>query len=131
MTLDDPRDELFVGDQYYILASSIAADLPRLVLKHDEAFMAADRRGDFPGVAEFGFYAGGTRFLNQLELRVASRWSRAARSSTDELSVAEPSPATRSASGRAVTITAAAPSQIGEQSLRVSGVATGRLRAAS
>ena len=73
MTLDDPRDELFVGDQYYILASTIAADLPRLVLKHDDAFMVTDRRGDFPGVAEFGFYAGGTRFLNQLELRVASR----------------------------------------------------------
>jgi len=56
-----------------LTGSAIAADLPRLVLKHDDAFMVTDRRGDFPGVAEFGFYAGGTRFLNQLELRVASR----------------------------------------------------------
>jgi glycogen debranching enzyme len=73
VTIDDPRDELFVDAQYYILASSIAADLPKLVLKHDDAFLVADRRGDFPGVAEFGFFAGGTRFLNQLELRVAGR----------------------------------------------------------
>jgi glycogen debranching enzyme len=69
----DPRDELLVGDQYDILSSSIAADLPKLVLKHDDAFLVADRRGDFPGVGEFGFYADGTRFLSQLELRVAAR----------------------------------------------------------
>jgi hypothetical protein len=41
--------------------------------------------------------------------------------------VAEPSPATRTACGFAVSTSAAAPSQIGEQSLRISGVATGRL----
>ena len=73
MTLDNLRDGLFVGGQYYILASSLVADLPKLVLKHDDAFLVADRRGDFPGVGEFGFYAGGTRFLSHLEIRVASR----------------------------------------------------------
>ena len=49
------------------------AELPRLVLKRDEAFLVADRRGDVPGLpgAPFGFYVEGTRFLSQLELRVA------------------------------------------------------------
>src|SRR4030095_10805875 len=75
VTTPEPRDDLVVGDQYYILASSLAADLPKLVLKHDDAFLVADRRGGFPGLAEteFGFYADGTRFLRQLELRVGAR----------------------------------------------------------
>jgi hypothetical protein len=47
------------------------------------------------------------------------------------VSVAEPIPAMRTACGRAVRISAAAPSQIGEQSLRRSGVATGRFAFAS
>src|SRR5262249_25428221 len=65
-------EDLLVGDRYYILAATVAADLPKLVLKHDEAFLVADRRGDVPGLpgSEFGFYAEGTRFLRQLELRV-------------------------------------------------------------
>jgi glycogen debranching enzyme len=63
-----------------ILRASLAADLPKLTLKHDDAFLVADRRGDVLGVpggdvlgvsgAEFGFYADGTRFLQQAELRV-------------------------------------------------------------
>jgi len=75
VTSPEPRDDLVVGDQYYILASSVAGDLPKLVLKHDDAFLVADRRGDFPGLAEteFGFYADGTRFLRQLELRIGAR----------------------------------------------------------
>jgi glycogen debranching enzyme len=65
-------DLVAVGDQYYILASTFTADLPKLVLKHDEAFFVADRRGDFPDVpdSEFGFYVGGTRFLDHFDLRV-------------------------------------------------------------
>jgi glycogen debranching enzyme len=65
-------DLIAVGDQYYILASTFTADLPKLVLKHDEAFFVADRRGDFPDVpdSEFGFYVGGTRFLDRCDLRV-------------------------------------------------------------
>src|SRR6267142_4674852 len=64
--------DVIVGEQYYILASELAADLPKLVLKHDEAFVVANRRGDLPNMAdsEFGFYVDGTRFLRQLELRV-------------------------------------------------------------
>jgi glycogen debranching enzyme len=69
---DIPRDDLLVGDRYYILASSVAADLPKIVLKHDDAFLVADRRGNFPYLpgSEFGFYVDGTRFLRRLELRL-------------------------------------------------------------
>ncbi len=64
-------EDLLVGDRYYILASSVAADLPKLVLKHDDGFLVSDRRGDFPALpgSEFGYYVDGTRFLSQLELR--------------------------------------------------------------
>jgi glycogen debranching enzyme len=67
-----PGDDLLVGDRYYILATSVAADLPKLVLKHDDAFLVADRRGDLPHIpqSEFGFYVDGTRFLSRLELRL-------------------------------------------------------------
>jgi len=66
-----PRDDVLIGEHYYILASSVAADLPKLVLKHDDAFLVADRRGDFPNIpGEFGFYVGDTRFLSLLELRL-------------------------------------------------------------
>ncbi|HXH82624.1 MAG TPA: glycogen debranching N-terminal domain-containing protein [Candidatus Tectomicrobia bacterium] len=75
MTTPAHDDHLVVGDRYDILASSVAADLPKLALKHDAAFLVADRRGDFPAVpgSEFGFYADGTRFLRQLALRVHGR----------------------------------------------------------
>jgi glycogen debranching enzyme len=60
------------GEPYYIQAASPAADLSKLVLKHDEAFFVADQRGDLLGLrdGEFGYYQGGTRFLRQLELLV-------------------------------------------------------------
>jgi glycogen debranching enzyme len=72
MTQPHPGDSISVGDHYYILASTFTADLPKLVLKHDDAFFVADRRGDFPAVpdSEFGFYVGDTRFLDRLDLRV-------------------------------------------------------------
>jgi glycogen debranching enzyme len=66
-----PSDDVLIGEHYYILASSLAADLPKLVLKHDDAFLVADRRGDFPNVpGEFGFFVGDTRFLSLFELRL-------------------------------------------------------------
>jgi glycogen debranching enzyme len=72
---DTPHGEVVIGEHYYILASEVAADLPKLVLKHDEAFLVADRRGDLPNapVSELGFYVDGTRFLRHLELRVEGR----------------------------------------------------------
>src|SRR5262249_34273892 len=67
-----PRADVIVGEHYYILASDVASDLPKLVLKHDDAFLVTDRRGDLPHLprSEFGFYVDGTRFLRQCELRV-------------------------------------------------------------
>jgi N-terminal domain of (some) glycogen debranching enzymes len=67
-----PRGDVIIGEHYYILASEPAAGLPKLVLKHDEAFLVANRRGDLPALpdSEFGFYVDGTRFLRQVELRV-------------------------------------------------------------
>ena len=71
MTDERPRDDLIIGEHYYILASSVAADLPKLVLKHDTAFLVADRRGDLPNIpGEFGFYVNDTRFLSLFELRL-------------------------------------------------------------
>ncbi len=68
----DPADELSARDPYYIRAAGPTAGAPRLVLKHNEAFLVADRHGDFPDLpdSEFGFYAGGTRYLRSLELLV-------------------------------------------------------------
>src|SRR5215510_6926315 len=43
-----PDEERPSGDPYYIQASSVAADRPKLVLKHNETFLVADSRGDFP-----------------------------------------------------------------------------------
>ena len=72
MTEHPPGESISVGDHYYILASTFTADLPKLVLKHDEAFLVADRRGDLPDFpdSEFGFYVGGTRFLDRFDLRI-------------------------------------------------------------
>jgi glycogen debranching enzyme len=72
LTPEVPHGDVLVGEQYYILASEVAADLPKLVLKHDEAFLVANRRGDLPNLphTEFGFYVDGTRFLRRLELRL-------------------------------------------------------------
>ena len=69
---EPPHGDVLVGEQYYILASEVAADLPKLVLKHDEAFLVTNRRGDLPNLphTEFGFYVDGTRFLRRLELRL-------------------------------------------------------------
>jgi len=63
-------DEEGARDRYYIRTSG--NDLPRLVVKCDEAFFVADNHGDFPELpeSEFGFYVGGTRFLRSLELAV-------------------------------------------------------------
>jgi glycogen debranching enzyme len=72
MSGEAPHGDVLVGEQYYILASEVAADLPKLVLKHDEAFLVANRRGDLPNLphTEFGFYVDGTRFLRRMELRL-------------------------------------------------------------
>jgi glycogen debranching enzyme len=61
--------------EYYIQASGASANLPKLVLKHDQSFLVADSLGDVPDVPDgaFGFFAEDTRFLARLELRLHGR----------------------------------------------------------
>src|SRR5262249_58518173 len=68
MSMDDPVP----AADFHIQASPQAAALPKLVLKHGEAFLVADRRGDFPAhfEGELGFYRAGTRHLRWLEVRL-------------------------------------------------------------
>ena len=75
MTSEDLVDPLVIDSEYSIRAASEVADIPKLVLKHDSAFLVADRLGDVPGFRDgaFGFYAEDTRFLQRLELRLAGR----------------------------------------------------------
>jgi len=72
---DSPAGTLVLDTAYDIRASSAVADIPKLVLKHDDAFLVADRLGDVPGIPDgvFGFYVEDTRFLQRLELRVERR----------------------------------------------------------
>src|SRR5215831_10148596 len=70
--MGEAHDEDGARDRYYIRTSAAGSDIPRLVVKCEEAFVVADQHGDFPDLAEseFGFYVGGTRFLRSLELAV-------------------------------------------------------------
>jgi glycogen debranching enzyme len=70
--MSETLDEEGARDPYYIRTSPVATDLPRLVVKCDDAFFVADHHGDFPELpdSEFGFYVGGTRYLRSLELWV-------------------------------------------------------------
>jgi glycogen debranching enzyme len=58
--------------EWYVSASSAFASTRKLVLKDNESFVVADRRGDFPGSVpgEFGYYHRGTRYLSVLEARL-------------------------------------------------------------
>jgi hypothetical protein len=60
------------GDAIYIFASEVAAGLPKLVVKHDEAFLVANRAATCPPcpTASSASTGDGTRFLRQLERRV-------------------------------------------------------------
>ena len=68
----EPDDDAGVRDPYYIRASATTNDIPRLVVKCDDAFCVLDHHGDLPALpeSEFGFYVSGTRFLRTLELTV-------------------------------------------------------------
>jgi glycogen debranching enzyme len=72
---EDRVDRLVIDGEYSIRASSEVADIPKLVLKHDSAFLVADRLGDVPGLSDgaFRFYAEDTRFLRRLELHLDGR----------------------------------------------------------
>ena len=68
----EPDDEAAGRDPYYTRSSATSGDIPRLVVKCDDAFVVSDDHGDFPKLpeSEFGFYVGGTRFLRHLDLAV-------------------------------------------------------------
>ena len=67
-----PDDIIQVEDQFYILATTAAAEDRVRVLKHGETFAVFDRYGDSRpvGLGEEGVYHEGTRFLSRLELRL-------------------------------------------------------------
>ncbi|MCF6158491.1 MAG: amylo-alpha-1,6-glucosidase [wastewater metagenome] len=69
-------DRIQIGDEYYVHASAVAANIEKLVLKKDEAFLVCDNRTDLPGSVsgEMGFYYGGTRFLNELDVRISGEY---------------------------------------------------------
>ena len=66
------EDHIPVAPEFHIQASPDAAAIHKLVLKHEEAFLVCDRRGDFPAhfEGELGFYFEGTRHLRWLEIRL-------------------------------------------------------------
>jgi glycogen debranching enzyme len=67
-------DIIKVEDQFYILATTAAAEDRVRVLKHGETFAVFDRYGDIRplGLGEEGIYHEGTRFLSRLELRLGN-----------------------------------------------------------
>src|ERR1051325_11047274 len=67
-----PSERIQVGNDYYLLASSLAPRRPRQLLSHAESFAIFDLAGDIPltGLDPFGLLHRGTRFLDRFELRV-------------------------------------------------------------
>src|SRR5690606_24103164 len=56
--MSEPRELVFVDDQYYVHATSSRVDAQKRVLKHDEIFAVFDRFGDIHpfGHGEHGVY---------------------------------------------------------------------------
>src|SRR5215470_16823899 len=67
-----PDERIRIGDDYYLLASSLAARGRRLLLNHDDSFAIFDEAGDIPiaGRETYGLFHCGTRFLDRFELRL-------------------------------------------------------------
>jgi glycogen debranching enzyme len=59
-----------VGDEYYVLASSLASRRRKHVLAHADTFAVLDQSGDIPFAVEeeLGLFFRGTRHLSQLEM---------------------------------------------------------------
>ena len=73
---ETPVEEVVeIGDRYYVLASSSAADHLDRVLKHGESFAVFDTYGDIRPVrgSDDGVYHEGTRFLSGLQVRLAGQ----------------------------------------------------------
>lgn len=67
-----PSERVRIGDDYYLLASALAARGRRLLLNHSDSFAIFDEAGDIPlaGRDTFGLFFRGTRFLDRFELRL-------------------------------------------------------------
>jgi glycogen debranching enzyme len=73
-----PRREgerLRLGDEYYVLASSLASRRRKHILSHGDTFVVLDQTGDIPLAPdeELGLFFRGTRHLSQLELLASGR----------------------------------------------------------
>src|SRR5438309_11654136 len=68
-------EHLRVGDEYYVLASSLASRRRKHVLSHQDSFAVLDQSGDIPFALEeeVGVFFRGTRHLSQLELLAGGR----------------------------------------------------------
>src|SRR5712691_2295838 len=68
-------EHLRVGDQYYVLASSLASRRRKHILAHGDTFAVLDQSGDIPLAVEeeLGLFFRGTRHLSQLELLAYER----------------------------------------------------------
>ena len=68
-------EHLRVGDEYYVLASSLASRRRKHVLSHQDTFAVLDQSGDIPFALEeeVGLFFRGTRHLSQLELLAGGR----------------------------------------------------------
>src|SRR5438128_11711864 len=65
-------EQIRLGDQYYVLASSLASRRRKHVLAHGDTFAVLDQSGDIPFAVEeeLGLFYRGTRHLSQMEMRV-------------------------------------------------------------
>ncbi len=68
-------EHLRLGDEYYVLASSLASRRRKHVLSHGDTFAVLDQTGDVPFAVdeELGLFFRGTRHLSQLEFSVNGR----------------------------------------------------------
>lgn len=67
-----PSEHVQIGEQYYILASTLASRGHRLLLNHGDSFAIFDEAGDVPfgGRDIYGLFCRGTRYLSRFELRL-------------------------------------------------------------
>jgi len=68
-------ERLRLGDEYYVLASSLASRRRKHILSHGDSFAVLDQSGDVPFAVEeeMGLFFRGTRHLSQFELLASGR----------------------------------------------------------
>src|SRR5262249_4985347 len=70
--LSETPERIRLGDEYYLLASSLASRRPQVLLNHADSFAIFDLAGDIPvaSTEPYGLFHRGTRFLSRFELRL-------------------------------------------------------------